>query len=513
MRAAAAISPAMPMKPILVRIALALLAVAVGAGRSQAQLVESGLPVRLTGKALARLVDDVGGKLREAASSLDADGAMATIGVADELGERMKGIGVEVGDRVDVPLQGFASDLQFSAGRLHNAAVRLRAVADRQRQCQSQDEPLFLSGIRTIAASLKTPVENFEPDAPYASSFAFEGLSTPLVVPSAGGRFILRGHDLWQGGPPALVLRSEDRNTVIAELRPSRVKDDHSLSATLDGAAVAANPGACLDLVVTATVKRDILFVYTVEKLTELHIPMCMPPASATGWMMSAAVGVEPVGEARVGLAGAKTIYLENSSCEERRPVSARLVWDARAPEDRLGKLSLSAGDLTRGNSSVEVVVSGKNAVTATGWLDKATCINGASGPKLLYSTVYQMSVNPSYLGKRATQDVSSAKSDVVATTMPQTQLCAEVPKTAGTGKTEWWYSLQQRRLPATAGAASEPAAAIYESPHLVATGSDTSVQSVRVGSYAVDAQIDPRVVNGKVKVCAVVKIAQQCQY
>jgi hypothetical protein len=44
------------------------------AGRSHAGLTESGFPVRLTGKDLARLVDDAGDRLREAAPALDADG-------------------------------------------------------------------------------------------------------------------------------------------------------------------------------------------------------------------------------------------------------------------------------------------------------------------------------------------------------------------------------------------------------------------------------------------------------
>jgi hypothetical protein len=37
--------------------------------------IESGLPVRLTGKDLARLVDDAGDRLREATPALDAKGS------------------------------------------------------------------------------------------------------------------------------------------------------------------------------------------------------------------------------------------------------------------------------------------------------------------------------------------------------------------------------------------------------------------------------------------------------
>jgi hypothetical protein len=182
----------------------------------------------------------------------------------------------------------------------------------------------------------------------------------------------MRGHALWQHEPPEIVLQTEDRSEVVARLEPSRAKDQHSFSATLDGEVVAANAGARLDLMIGATVKRDVLFS-TAARRSELHFPMCLPGAAArpARWTMSAAIGAEPATETRSGSAGAKALYFENSSCSERRAVSVRLVWDGLGPEDRLGRRSMTPGDLTRGNSSVDVTINGRNAVTATGWLDR----------------------------------------------------------------------------------------------------------------------------------------------
>jgi hypothetical protein len=47
----------MPPKLLVAVVPLALLALAADAGQSHAQLIESGFPVRLTGKDLARLVE------------------------------------------------------------------------------------------------------------------------------------------------------------------------------------------------------------------------------------------------------------------------------------------------------------------------------------------------------------------------------------------------------------------------------------------------------------------------
>jgi hypothetical protein len=296
------------------------------------------------------------------------------------------------------------------------------------------------------------------------------------------------------------------RSKVVASLEPGRAKDQHSFSAMLDGEMVAANAGACLDLMIGATVKRDVLF-FTASRRSELHFPMCLPAAAASParWTMSATIGAEPAKEARSGSTGAKTLYFENSSCSERRAVSGRLVWDGLGPEDRLGGLSM-----TPGNSSVDVTINGRNAVTATGWLDKAICVNGASGPKLLYSAVYQMSVGPSHAAKRAAPEASSASAEAAAMASPTTKLCAAVPKSAETAKTDWWHSIRQPQLSLTAGEAEPP---LYESPHLTATGMEVAAQTAAVGGYTLDATFDPHVIDGKVTICAIVKTPEQCRY
>lgn len=64
-----------------------------------------------------------------------------------------------------------------------------------------------------------------------------------------------------------------------------------------------------------------------------------------------------------------------------------------------------------------------------------------------------------------------------------------------------------------TAASAAEAAPSLCESPHLAAPDDATTAPTVEVRGYTIDAHIDPRVVNGTLKVCAVVKNPRQCQY
>lgn len=482
-----------------------------GASTSRAQFSHNDLPAGLTGRSLARLANDVVGRLRATATQLDDAAAPQASGVADELANRLDAFGVVVADRLDAPLRAFSLESQALAARIYDAAVRLRDLVDRHQQCLGLDDALFLSGVRTIGADLRGNAKDLPGDRPQAQSFVFAGHSLPFVVPQEGGRFTVSGHGLWRDAPPELLLQTQEGN-VVATLQPERDNDDDAFSARLEPSVVAANAGACLALAATIMTKRDILFVYRKSERTELLLPMCMPSASAASWMMSANIRSDPAKEVVSGAAGAKTVYFENTSCADRQTISGRLVWDGLTADERLTSVAWSAGDLTRGNNHVTVALDGSHAVAVSGWLDKATCIDGSPKPKLLYSTVFQVSVNPSYARTRAAPDEGSATTAAVAPSFPETKFCVDLRKASQTPSTEWWFSILQRRTP-EAGEAAPAAASLYESGHLISAGSAPMSDTGKAAGYDIEASFDPRVVNGKARMCAAVKIPEACRY
>jgi len=482
-----------------------------GAFPSRAQFFHNDLPTALTGRNLARLANDVVGRVRATAAQLD-DGAAAQVsGVADELAARLDAFNGVVADRLDAPLRAFSLESQALAALIYDAAIRLRDLDDRHRQCLGLDEALFLSGVRTIGADLRGAAKDLPGERPYALSFAFTGHALPFVVPQGGGRFTVSGRGLWQGAPPELALRTQE-GTVVATLQPERGSDDNAFSARLEPSVVAANAGACLALAATIATKRDILFVYTKSERTELLLPMCMPQASPARWLMSANIRSDPAKEVTLGTAGPKTIYFENSSCADRQTVSAKLVWDGLTADERLTSLAWSAGDLTRGNTHVAVAVDGSHGVAVSGWLERATCIDGSPKPRLLYSTVFQASINPSYAKTRAVPDEDAADAAAVAPSAPETKFCVDLKKASQTPRTEWWFSILQQRPP-EAGGAVRAAGSLYESRHLISTGAAPMSDSGKAAGYDVEASFDPRVVDGKVRMCAAVRIPEACRY
>jgi hypothetical protein len=482
-----------------------------GGSPSYAQFSHKDLPAALTGRGLARLANDVVGRLRATAAQLGEDAAPEAGGVADELAKRQDAFDSVVADRLDAPLRAFSLESQALAARIYDAALRLRDLVDRHQQCVGLDEALFLSGVRTIGADLRVDAKNLPEDRPQALSFAFAGHSLPFVVPQEGGRFTVRGRELWQDAPPELVLRTQEGATV-ATLQAEREGDDNAFSARLEPSIVAANAGACLTLAASITTKRDFLFVYTKREHTELLLPMCMPQVSPVRWMMSANIRSDAPKQVVQGAAGAKTVYFENSSCADRQTISARLVWDGLTADQRLTSLAWSAGELTRGNNQVAVALDGSHGVAVSGWLDRATCIDGSPKPRLLYSTIFQASINPSYAKTRALPDEDSAATAAVAPSLPETKFCVDLKKASQTPRTEWWFSILQRRTP-EAGEAATAANALYESRHLIAAGGAPMSDKGKAAGYDVEASFDPRVVDGTVRMCAVVSIPEACRY
>lgn len=479
-----------------------------GASPARAQFFHDDLPAALTGRSLVRLTNDVAGRVKAAAAQLD-DGAAAQ--VADELATRLGAFEGIVADRPDAPLRAFSLESQALAAQIYDAAIRLRDLVERHHQCLGLDDALFLSGVRTVGMDLRSAMKDLPGDRPYASSFVFAGHSLPFVVPEEGGRFTVRGRGLWQGAPPELVLRTQDGASVTT---PPAVRDsdDNAFSTLLEPNVVAANAGACLTLAVGITTKRDILFVYTKSERTELLLPLCMPPSAAARWVMSATIRSEPAKEVAVGTAGPKTVYFENPSCADRQPISAKLVWDGLTGDERLTSLAWSAGDLTRGNNHVAVTLDGGHGVSVSGWLEKATCIDGSPKPRLLYSTVFQANINPSYAKSRVVPDEDSASTAAVAPSSPETKFCLDLKKAAQTPRTEWWFSILQQRPPEADGTA-RAARPIYESRHLISTGGASMSDTGKAAGYVVEASFDPHIVDGKVKMCAAVRIPEACRY
>jgi hypothetical protein len=469
----------------------------------------------MTGAELNSLVGGVIAQLQNAGTTLIGEGGIQMNGVAADLNSQMQQLRDLIGDKIDQPLASLGANVQSAAARIYNATSQLGVLLNNQRQCLALNANLFLSGARTIVANLKAGIPFVHTDSPSVVSYTFDKISTPLVVPSDGGRFTVSGFHLWTNHAPDVAVQSEDRSAVVAQISPERASNDDSFSAVLDPATVAANAGKCLDLKITAIQQHYFLFIPTGSDRAELHMPICIPQDYETAW---AAIGSYSSTTTRnnsdLGTRPSQIFYFDNSSCEDRKTVADRKVWSEIASDQSITNIDKTLGNLMSNQSNVNLSVTSNNAVSAAGWLDTASCVNVFVGRRLLHSTIYQMIVTPHVIGPVSTSDQASAIGGPIKTMMPQTQICIDIPKGASTPTSVWWFVLKQlsnKLSLSTSDLNSVPD--LFESPHVTAGSSDSAMPTARVGGYVIDATFNPTPVNGKAQLCTVVQIPNQCRY
>jgi hypothetical protein len=249
-------------------------------------------------------------------------------------------------------------------------------------------------------------------------------------------------------------------------------------------------------------------------------MPMCIPQDYQTAWAAigsySATITQDNVD---LGAKPAQIFYFDNPSCEDRKTVSGRLVWSDIASDQYIGNIDKTPGSLMSNQSNVGLSVTSNNGVSASGWLDTASCVNVGVGPfsvarKLLHSTVYQMIVTPHVLGPASNSEQASGIGGPVKTILPQTQICIDVPKPDASPTSVWWFVLKQSSASSALSSADlNSAPDLFESPHITAGNADSTMPTARVGGYVVDATYNPTPVNGKTQLCTVIQIPNQCRY
>jgi hypothetical protein len=472
------------------------------------------LPAQLTGQQLSALVSGIVQDLQNAGVTLVGESGIQVNGVAGYLNTDMQALNKMLAGRVDQPLATLGADVQSAATQVYVAVTHLQDLISRQRQCLQLNEQLFVSGVRTIGANLKSGVPLVKQDAPFVSDFTFDNVATPFVTPRDGGRLTVTGFALWQDYPPIVTLQDEARSRTIATLQPSRAASNDAFSAVLDKNIVENNAGACLDMKIVATQENKLGIIPLGTKTTELHLPMCITRDYDTSFSMTAWVSADETSDVDLGVLPPKVVYYSNDSCENRHSVSdARAaVWTNLPADDYIDSIDKKAGQFMVNESNVSLNVTGSNVVSAAGWLDTATCQNFGFTRRRVHSTIYQMIVTPHYAGPKTTTDQASNSIGPTNAVIPQTQMCINVPKKEKTPTTTWWFAMDllDRKLPPPP-VGSPPN--FYISPRMTAGQSDASLPTAHVGGYTIDSHLSPTPVNGNAQVCTTVTVPDQCRY
>jgi hypothetical protein len=326
-------------------------------------------------------------------------------------------------------------------------------------------------------------------------------------VPDNGGRFTIRGFELWtDAGPPRISILNADRTKELASLKADPGSSADVVSAVLPKETVDKNAGSCLDLKVIVSKRQGFLHLSTVP--TELHMPICVPQEYMLAFKLVAHQFSQNTNE-QSGTTPPRHILYYNNECRNVT-VSDDYYWGPKEGVPGHGKVKIydehATPDRQRHGGHLDFKISGDQITHVEGSLDGASCapIRG-----MYESTIWEGHVVADYKVTDIINEETQGASDLVAVTLPESQICVDVPKNQETPDTQWWFIL-------TAGSKTSPripTKTLFESPRLPSSGPTGVMETAHRDAYSIRASINAVPRDGKAQVCAVVTVPDQCRF
>ncbi|MCY1071005.1 hypothetical protein OV090_40060 [Nannocystis sp. RBIL2] len=448
------------------------------------------VPPGLTGAALFGAVDLVMKSLRNVIATGFGDAGITAGQLATQLGITTEQLRRLLHDELNVPLTRLGLDVQEVARRLLSVTERASNLLSTQQRCAFQNIESFSAGLQTMLLELRTGVPFVKPGRPRLDYLKFDGHS-PSVVPPSGGRATLHGFRLWDRSAPTVELYDDNRQSRLKVLQAQAGGSANSVSVVFDVALISENAGRCLQLRVRPRDRRG-------KVVSDLFIPMCVPPAFSTRLALTGSISYAcPQAETR--RLEQRIFYFENTSCEDRKPVSLTERWPL--PDGcSIIRLEDRPGALNRHQSNVSLSFNA-DSVTAAGWLDTAEC----AWIKLLSHTMWQRLVTPVVHCKIEVPQTASITSLAVRMEIPTTQICVNVPKRCASPTSVFWFDLSRSH-------SDGQATGIFTSPRVTSNNNGASTTDATVGELQISSVYNPNLVDGTAQICAMTKVAS-CDY
>ena len=451
------------------------------------------------------LVQQVTQSLNNIGITLGGEGNILIGNTSQELNHKLEDLRRLVGENINAPITSLGLDVEELARQLTSSAESLRTTLNQVQGCIFQNIDLVLSTASNITQELKRLpiIDNTKPQVSY---FQFDG-ALARSVPINGGRLTVKGFKLWtdRNYPPIVKLQSADRATTFQTPTTQPAGNDGSFSIVLDGSTLKDNAGQCLQLSVEARERTG--FVFKKTETTQLYLPMCISPSFKTEFIVESGISYDTT-ETKTEWLGEQEFRDDNSSCENRKNVSISRQWDLPAG-GRIVEISVRQGEFHRHDSGVNFAITSSNTVAGNGWIDTADCTRIC--PPLLpcfarlnSSTIFQKFVRPKIEYSVTNPNQTSATSNKVQMGLPNTQIRLEIPKSAETPNTIFWFKV-------TKYVNGVKTSSQFESARIPVNASGGTSPIGRIDNLEVSGQFNPKPINGKAELLVTIK-APTCQ-
>ena len=409
-------------------------------------------------------------------------------------------------DQINVPLSNLSVSVQNAANTLKSLTTRMDALLTDQQQCFFSNTATLLAGIQDVTLELQKSLTFFSSGpGPRLSYYTFDGVASS-VVPNSGGHFVVTGFELWSDLPPTAQIddSSQKKSLYTLAVQPAASQDSFASSVSADF--VETNSGQCLQLEVATYEHKKFLWIipYGSKQTADLFLPMCLPANAHNQFQIQAHADVSCVVTSEADLPSHQFSF-SNASCENRQgihPTDGNANYSWSVPQGCKIVSFQNHTDWERDASDVSLAITADNAISASGWIDTASCVWGPFGSSHLdHSTDWAHTVTPHIRCQNSPAIPLDATSGGVNIGKPSTQVCVSLKKTCSQNQqSDDSFSFTLSSLSGGAGPKS-----LYTSPTTSVSSSGGNSPTYNLNGYTVDGSFNPGTDAVPAQVCVVV--------
>lgn len=366
------------------------------------------IPSNLTLPMLEQFVGSVIQQLQNAGTTLEGNGSIVIGSATTQISALMNQLKAMIGENFTKPISQLTQEIKNIASQIYSSVSRLDALLKNQQACLLVNSQIFLAGVSTIISSIKSGIPVISDDAPRIDYFQFVG-HTPGVVPKEGGQVVINGFDLWEDNqyPPDVRIFGEDRTTLIKSIVPQKGPNIHTFLFQLDADFIRTHQGKILQLQVIPKEARWLDW-FGPKILGTFFMPIVIPAIQFSKFQVIAHLQYETEVDT-IEVLDYRRFGMGNDSCEDRKNYAHTEAWQLPTGAQILG-VETKDYDI-RNQTNVQFSFAG-STITASGWLDTATCIcPPLVGCHLLHDTHWWASAAPKISYKKSGEQLVDGSS------------------------------------------------------------------------------------------------------
>jgi hypothetical protein len=401
--------------------------------------VGGGFTGSITGAALSSFIDSITQSLQNLGHSLGGDAMIATDHAAGNLSQLENQFKDMLHGQVNVPINNLSYEVQDAAQQLNSTATRLQAILDSQQSSLYVDVDVFTAGIQTAALEIKGGFFTGPKDSPRIFYYTFAGM-LPELVPKSGGTMTVTGYRLWENAPPKVSLLNA-QGALISTVDAQRGSSDNSIAFNIPTGFVQTNSGQTIILQVIPQQRVSSWFSSRTVQLAPLNYPIVIPSDYSMGFRVAAHIAY-PIKKKLTETLEAQSFGFDNHSCENGPEVTLTRHWSDLPPGGRIVSFTHQPIFSQVQNNNIAINIVSNTDITASGSMDKASCVNTPFGDVYGHEASWAENVTPTIEYFHPEEHTSDGGASKAALDFPSTSILVDIPKAEDSENTTFWFEL-----------------------------------------------------------------------